>query len=374
MRVAAIILAAGMSSRMGDFKPLLPLGDKSVLERCVQLFRDAGLSDIIVVTGNRADEVETEARRLDVQTVHNPDFASGMFSSVQCGCAAIPVTTGRFFVLPVDIPLVRCHTLHRLLESVREDVPITYPVFHGERGHPPLLGVSLIEPISDYSGTGGLRGLLEHYECVDVPVADERILFDMDTQKDYAEARNIAVFRGPSEREILALWDMYSMSDQLRRHCRAVADVARVMAFQLNHAGRTEREVDEELCWSAAMLHDIAKGQPRHATAGAALLERHGFSELAPIIADHPDLELLPGDSITEREVVFLADKFVQGDKIVPLASRYQEKLSRYGADPEARAAIEGRLQRAGAVAARFEALMDMPLDRLLETLVVPPR
>jgi molybdenum cofactor cytidylyltransferase len=80
MRFAAVILAAGYSSRIGGFKPLMELGGQSLMVRCVGIFRGAGIKNIVAVTGHRHPEVEAEAARLGLIAIHNPDYDRGMFS------------------------------------------------------------------------------------------------------------------------------------------------------------------------------------------------------------------------------------------------------------------------------------------------------
>jgi CTP:molybdopterin cytidylyltransferase MocA len=363
-RLAAIILAAGLSTRMGRFKPLIDLDGASPLERCVGLFTGAGLApeDIIVVTGHRGDETGAEAARLGAVPVHNADFASGMFSSVTAGVRALPRGIDAFFVLPVDIPCVRPRTVARLMEdhdacTGPDCAPILYPSFLGERGHPPLISASLAPSIMRHDGTGGLRALLERHPARDVAVIDAAILRDLDTPEDCAEARR-ALREHPNPEECRALWELWAVPQNVRAHCRAVADVARRLAERVNAAGGNAERIDVDLAWSAAMVHDIAKGRSCHAREGARILLDEGFESTAAIVADHPDLELAADAPLTAREVVFLADKLVQGDRRVRLAQRYEAKLARHGHVAEARAAIMDRLARALSVAARFRAVM----------------
>ena len=86
--VAAVILAAGYSSRMGDFKALLPFGRGTVLECVVTTLRAAGVERIVVVSGYRAEETEAEACRLGIDAARNPQFATGMSGSVRVGITA----------------------------------------------------------------------------------------------------------------------------------------------------------------------------------------------------------------------------------------------------------------------------------------------
>lgn len=118
-RIAAIVPAAGKSSRMGTSKPLLPLGATTVIERLVNAILRAGVRDIIVVTGHNSDELAPVLERQPVCSVHNPDYELGMFSSVRAGASALQDDVEAFFILPADYPLVGPRTLAALVAAFR---------------------------------------------------------------------------------------------------------------------------------------------------------------------------------------------------------------------------------------------------------------
>ncbi len=193
--LSAVILAAGLSSRMGELKPALPLGQSTVLEQCLTLFRDCGIEDLVVVTGHRSAEISAIAARAGARLAPNPEFATGMYSSIRAGVRQIAEQSRGFFLLPVDIPLVRPGTVRLLSQSFAATAAwITYPLFAGQRGHPPLLARELIsEIIAQKDADGGLRARLGQFENQDprqvceVRVPDANILFDMDTPEEYGE-------------------------------------------------------------------------------------------------------------------------------------------------------------------------------------------
>ncbi len=102
--LAAVILSAGLSTRLPHFKPLLRLGGASLLARSASLFRQAGIEQCVAVTGCRAGEVAEEARALGLRPVFNPDFESGMFSSVRAGPVRSAAGTGRGLCAPRGHP------------------------------------------------------------------------------------------------------------------------------------------------------------------------------------------------------------------------------------------------------------------------------
>ncbi len=334
--IAAVILAAGTSTRMGWFKPMLPLGDACALERVVRTFRAGGVETLIVITGHRAGELQPVLAELPAQAVVNTAYRQGMFSSVRAGLNALPNDAEAFFIHPVDIPLVRSRTVERMAAAFTETRPLVlYPTFEGRRGHPTLIRRDLVPDTLAWHGEGGLRAFLQGRAAGsrELPVADEAVLLDMDTVEDYR--RLVARLRHadlPSQAECRMLMDtLQALPGPLAAHCRAVAAVARRLAEALEAAGTP---MDVVLAERAALLHDIARTRKDHAAAGARLLERHGFPRLAPIVAEHMDLAVAPDTLPDEAQVVFLADKLVAGDRLVDLEERFARKMAQYGRDP----------------------------------------
>lgn len=193
MRTGALILAAGLSSRMGEFKPLLEIDGKSLVETAIELFRDAGVQEIVTVVGHRSESLIPVVESFASRWVVNEHYQEGMFSSIQKGVAELRGRCDVFFLLPVDIPCVRSSTVKQLLERYLENPStlVCYPEFNARRGHPPLIAGSLIDQILTYVGDGGMRGLLRRHEgqAANVPVADPFVLLDIDTREDYSFLR-----------------------------------------------------------------------------------------------------------------------------------------------------------------------------------------
>ena len=186
--IVAIVLAAGFSSRMGAFKPLLPFGERTLIDHVVTNLRDAGVGAHPCrhrLPGRRPGAGADAARR---HAAHNPDFAAGMFSSVQTGVASLPADVDAFLLAPVDVPLLRPSTIARVLRAAAARASaIVYPNFRGERGHPPLIRRALFAEILASDGEGGLQALLARHEdeASDVAVFDWGCLVDMDRRDDY---------------------------------------------------------------------------------------------------------------------------------------------------------------------------------------------
>ena len=199
--VSAIILAGGYSMRMKEFKPLLPLGDSTVIENTINVFRNSGVRDITVVIGFRANDLKVVLDRIGVKWAYNKNYSEGMYLSVLAGVCSLPANTDGFFLLPADMPLVKHETIEELVWVYNStEYDIIYPTYKGRRGHPPLISSKLFPAIKNWDGSGGLRALLSQYQKVatQVEVSDENILNDMDTPKDYINLCKL--FRGLQKR------------------------------------------------------------------------------------------------------------------------------------------------------------------------------
>ena len=165
------------------------------------------------------------------------------------------------------------------------------PIFGGERGHPPFIGRALFGEILESDGEGGLRAILarHEHEAASVAVFDRGCLMDMDCPDDYR--RLLAALphhHVPDADECEAMLEVASAPEPVRRHCRAVAALATHLARQLKEAGE---RLDVDLVQAAALVHDIAKGRPDHAEAGAALVREFGFPAVADVAARHQTIE-----------------------------------------------------------------------------------
>lgn len=193
--ICGLILAAGMSSRMGAFKPLMPLRGKTMIENTVDSVLDGGAKQVVVVTGYRGEELEQVLRRrygAELILARNPDFCkTDMMESIRIGCRRLP-DCDAFFLMPGDMPVIRPTTFQKLLsERPADRMNIVFPTLDGYRKHPPLVDARLIPEILAFHGDGGLRQLWrQHTELIcTVPVDDEGVWVDLDTQSDYQNCK-----------------------------------------------------------------------------------------------------------------------------------------------------------------------------------------
>lgn len=187
METGAVVVAAGMSSRMGEFKPMLSIGEISVAQRVVATLRQAGASRVVVVTGYNADELERHLARSGAVFLRNEAYrTTEMFDSALIGLKYMRDKCDRVLFTPVDVPLFTAATVRALLDSGAE---YACPVCGGERGHPILMSVQVIDRLLCDSGEGGLQGALGRCGAREtlVSVQDPGILHDADTPEDYRQ-------------------------------------------------------------------------------------------------------------------------------------------------------------------------------------------
>lgn len=192
--VWAVVLAAGASRRMGRPKLLLPLGDRTVLERVLDNLLASSLAGVVVVLGHHAGAIQAGTRRLDdprVRVAINPDPTGEMFSSVQVGVAALPASAVAFLQVLGDQPFIPPALIERLIAEIRTGSPLAViPEFAGRRGHPIAVSLRLREAILAAPATATLRDLLAPHraEIRLLPVETPAILDDLDDEAAYRQA------------------------------------------------------------------------------------------------------------------------------------------------------------------------------------------
>jgi CTP:molybdopterin cytidylyltransferase MocA len=194
--IAALVLAAGVSRRLGRPKALEPFGGRPALARLLEALAAAGIDEGVVVVGESAAELAAAVDPAPLAWVENPDPAAGRTGSVRVGLARI--ADGRDVLLwPVDRPLGGAATVRALREAAREHpgAGSLVPVFAERRGHPILLRSALRPAIEVADPAASLRDVLRNalgavgLVRLDVPVDDPGIHFDLDTEESVATAR-----------------------------------------------------------------------------------------------------------------------------------------------------------------------------------------
>jgi molybdenum cofactor cytidylyltransferase len=187
--VAAIILAAGKSTRMGEAKQLLRLGAGTVLGQAIENVRRSRMDEIVLVLGSSADAIR---RQLPIslleglKVVINPAYAQGMASSLQAGLSALDAQVDAALIVLADQPFIRPQTLNQIAQhSSRAQIVI--PSYRGVRGNPVLLDRSMFAEVMALRGDVGCRALFSSHteRTLKLEVEDEGILLAIDSREDY---------------------------------------------------------------------------------------------------------------------------------------------------------------------------------------------
>lgn len=186
-----LILAAGLSSRMGDFKPLMPFKGKVLIESTIDSMLAAGVKQIVIVLGYRGNDIESILRLhygKEIIYTRNPHYeTTDMLTSIKYGLRAMPCCKA-FFLLPGDMPVVKKSTFLKLLKARPSGRPsVLFPTLGGYRKHPPLIDYRFRDLILEFEGEGGLRQIWKQQEdsVIQVPVDDDGVWIDLDTREDY---------------------------------------------------------------------------------------------------------------------------------------------------------------------------------------------
>ena len=188
--IAALILAAGQSKRMGkDNKLLLPYGDETVISHVCDQIKGAGIDQIFAVTGYQKGDVEKEVIRHDVTCFHNDLYEEGMSTSVKLGIGSLPKDIDAVVILLGDMPQITAEILRKIIgaydtSSARS---IIIPHHNGKRGNPILWGRDFFDDFERLDGDMGAKMLLNDYPeyCVEVDVGSNGIFLDIDTLEAY---------------------------------------------------------------------------------------------------------------------------------------------------------------------------------------------
>ena len=194
-RIAAVVLGAGRSSRMGATNKLtIEVDGTPMIAHAVQAVADCGASPVVVVTGHESDKVRAALAGVTVTLVHNPDYAEGLSTSLRAGVRALPDDIDAALICLGDMPDISADHVARLIAAFDPDEgrTICIPTFAGKRGNPILWGVSFLPEFASLKGDTGARHLLgEHAEAVcEVAMPDDATLRDIDTPEELGARHN----------------------------------------------------------------------------------------------------------------------------------------------------------------------------------------
>jgi len=189
--ITAIVPAAGLSSRMGQNKLLMPFAGKSLIERAVDTLMTSGVDEIVVVLGHEANLVRSRLEGKSVHFVDNPDYRAGLSTSVRAGMEAAPKGADAMMIYLADQPLLEADEVRRLVlafaEAKRAGKSIVVPFFCNKRGNPVILDASYREMVLDVVGDAGCRRIIKRHpeQVFAVQMETDHVVRDVDTPEDF---------------------------------------------------------------------------------------------------------------------------------------------------------------------------------------------
>jgi molybdenum cofactor cytidylyltransferase len=189
--IAAIVPAAGMSTRMGRNKLLLAFEGKALIAQAVDTLLESEVDEIIVVLGHEADKVKEKLRGKQVTFVENSNYRQGMSTSIRAGLGAVSSGATAIMIYLADQPLLEPEDVNRLIgafaEAREQGKSIVVPFFHGQRGNPVILDSSYKEAILEVVGEVGCKRVIKRNpdKVLVVEMETDHVVRDVDRIEDY---------------------------------------------------------------------------------------------------------------------------------------------------------------------------------------------
>jgi molybdenum cofactor cytidylyltransferase len=190
--ISALVLAAGKASRMGQPKQLLRIGGTSLVRRAVDTALGSPVGEVVVVTGQSADEVERELQGMPVRVVRNDRFAEGMSTSLRAGVGALSADSKAAVVLLADQVLLSPDVISKIVMRFESSgAPVVIPIYGGQRGNPVLFASRLYAELLGAEGDAGARSVVARHlaEAELVAFDDPSLQMDVDTWEEYQSAK-----------------------------------------------------------------------------------------------------------------------------------------------------------------------------------------
>lgn len=191
--ISAIVLAAGLSTRMGTQKLLLPFDGKTMIEKVVENIRLSGIDNIQVVLGSDRMEIRQALKLMPVHFVVNENYKEGMHTSVISGVKILPENAQAVLIFLGDQPFIPSRVIQMVIEAWQNSGKgIVIPLFEGKRGHPPLYDLKYRNELSNLDPTKGLRSVAQKFpeDISEVETFCPEIVRDIDTKIDYFNELN----------------------------------------------------------------------------------------------------------------------------------------------------------------------------------------
>ena len=189
--IAGIVLAAGLSLRMGRPKLLLDWGGKPVVRRAVERVKAGGVDEIVIVLGHEGQAIREALKGLPVRFVENPEPEAGQASSIACGVAVLGPAVSAALIALGDQPALPPEVIPRLLQTFRETAKaIVAPLYRGVQGNPVLFAATVFPELRTLTGDRGARSVVEKDPPrVALVSFDLPMPADLDTFEDYERLR-----------------------------------------------------------------------------------------------------------------------------------------------------------------------------------------
>ena len=243
---------------MGEFKPLLPLGGVSALGRLIGSIREAGISEIIVVSGHMAEKIRSAAQEYSpgITVIYNENFSDGMFSSVKAALlyAKKNSKAKNLLIFPVDSPLISASSIKKVIEA-SEKSPGNFAIvcFMGKKGHPLLIPHKYIDEILKEKNPAGLRTVTDRHDysgnLIRVETADEGTVLDMDVRAAYEELKEFD--KHGSDISVREIMQKRGQRLYMLRHGSTKQHVGKIFLGQtdvaLSDIGRKEAKIAAEI-------------------------------------------------------------------------------------------------------------------------------
>lgn len=203
--ISLVLLAAGESTRMnGPNKMLAVLGERTVLSTTLEIYSRVGFGEILVVTGREREKTTVIAEKYGAKAVFNPEYMSGMASSLVKGMGKVHEQASGILIALGDMPFIKAASIHELCRTFlqqKSKKTICIPTFEGKRGNPVVFGSTHKQEIMRLSGDVGAKSIViqNTHHCIEIPLTDKGCLLDIDTYEDLQDARSIELIQRLSE-------------------------------------------------------------------------------------------------------------------------------------------------------------------------------
>lgn len=332
MKISGLIVVAGLSSRMNDFKPLMKIENKPLIINTINSLKRCNIEDINIVVGYRGNDIEECVKNENVNIIYNSGYHSNfMYDSFKIGLDKIKDRCDGIIFLPGDVGFVSKYTIDLLINEInKKENKIVYPIYKDEVGHPPIISSKCFDYLLNYDGKSGLMGGMDYFkmESKKINTPDKFILYDMDYKRDFYKVKydfeNREIL---CDKDCICLLSYFNVAKRIINHGKKVKEICEDISKLINSK---KNIIDINLINAASILHDIKRHEQNHSQVGANLLDSLGYKKIANVVRSHMKLEKGMKDLINENTILYYGDKLVEEDKFVGLDNRFKEKLNKY--------------------------------------------